>query len=118
MINSKNTRSKSYVFTADVNSVEDMQRIELVKKSIKSVNDSARQSHRWAMQRSAYMREPLPKKPKIYRVRLMPRGPRKASYQDNLANGGHRVWSGYNSYLPQRYAERFDVYIHEVYQYE
>ena len=114
----KKTRSKSYVFTADVNSVEDMQRIELVKKSIKTVNDSARLSHRWATQRSVVTGSPSPKKPKIYRVRLMPRGPRKASYRDNLANGGHRVWSGYNSYLPQRYAERFDVYVHEVYQYD
>jgi hypothetical protein len=113
-----NMRTKSYVFTADVNSVEDMQRIELIKKSVKAINDTARSSHKYAMQRAAFMREPLPKKPKIYRVRLMGRGPRKAAYASNIASGGYRVWSGYSSYLPQRYAERFDVYVSEVYQYD
>lgn len=114
----KNKRSKSYVFTADVNSVEDMLKINLVKKTVKSINDSARQSHKWAVRRAQATGMPIPKKPKIHRVRLMGRGPRKASYKDNLANGGYPVWSGYNCYLPQRYATSFDVYISEVYQYE
>jgi hypothetical protein len=104
--------------TADVNSAVDMEQIALIKKSVKAINDQARLSHKYAIRRADYMREPVPKKPKLYRVRLMPRGPRKASYLDNLANGGHKVWSGYNSYLPQKYAQRFDVYIHEVSQYE
>jgi hypothetical protein len=112
------TRTSSYVFTADVNSVEDMQRIDLVKKAVKSINDSARLSHRWAVRRAEARGEPIPKKPKIHRVRLMGRGPRKSSHAHNVANGGYRVWSEYNSYLPQRYATHFDIYIHEVYQYE
>ena len=111
-----NKRTSSYVMTADVNSACDMEQIALIKKAVKTINDGARQSHKWAVHRADYMRQPLPKKPKIYRVRLMPRGPRKEAYLDNLQNGGHKVWSGYNSYLPQRYAKRFDVYIHEVYQ--
>lgn len=111
-----NKRTSSYVMTADVNSASDMEQIALIKRSIKAVNDAARQSHKYAVLRADYMRQPLPKKPKIYRVRLMPRGPRKEAYIDNLKNGGNTVWSGYNCYLPQRYAKRFDVYIHEVYQ--
>jgi len=114
----KNNRTTSYVFTADIKSVEDMQRIDLVKKTVKSINDSARLSHRWAVRRAEVRGEPIPKKPKIHRVRLMGRGPRKSSYLQNLANGGHRVWSGYNSYLPQQYATHFDIYIHEVYSYD
>lgn len=114
----KSNRTKSYVFTADVNSVIDMEQIALVKKTVKAINDSARESYRWAVRRAEANGSPLPKKPKIHRVRLMGRGPRKAAYADNVANGGYRVWSGYSCYLPQRYAERFDVYIAEVYQYE
>lgn len=110
----KLVRSKSYVFTADVNSVADMQQIDIVKKSVKSINATAKQAHVYAVRRADYMREPLPKKPKLYRVRLMPRGPRKASYNDNLYKGGNRVASAYNSYLPQEYALKFDVYISEV----
>lgn len=95
-----------------------MEQIALVKKTVKSINDSARDSYRWAVRRAEAYGLPLPKKPKIHRVRLMGRGPRKAAYKDNIANGGNCVWSGYSSYLPQKYAVRFDVYIAEVYQYE
>lgn len=109
-------RTSSYVMTADVNSAFDMEQIALIKKTVKSINDTARQAHKFATLRADYMRQPLPKKPKLYRVRLMARGPRKQAYQDNLKNGGNKVWSGYSSYLPQKYAKRFDVYIHEVYQ--
>lgn len=109
-----NKRTSSYVMTADANSAADMQQIELIKKSVKSINDTARQAHKFAMHRAEYMQKPLPMKPKLYRVRLMGRGPRKEAHLDNLRKGGYAVWSGYNSYLPQRYAQRFDVYIHEV----
>lgn len=111
-------RSSSYVMTADVNSALDMEQIALIKKTVKTINAQARLAHKHAVLRADFMREPLPKKPKIYRVRLMPRGPRASSYRDNLANGGYKVWSEYNSYLPQKYAKRFDVYINEVYQYD
>lgn len=107
-------RSKSYVFTADVNSAADMQQIDIVKKSVKSMNATAKQAHVYACRRAEYRNEPLPKAPTRYRVRLMGRGPRKASYNDNLYKGGNPVSHGYSIYLPQEYALKFDVYISEV----
>lgn len=111
-----NKRTSSFVMTADPNSALDMEQIALIKKAVKSINDTARLAHKFAVHRADYMRQPVPMKPKLYRVRLMGRGPRKESHEDNLRKGGYAVWAGYNSYLPQRYAKRFDVYIHEVYQ--
>lgn len=108
-------RSDTYVFTADARSCDDMQRIELVKKAVKSINDTARSSYKFWSRRAEFNGTTPPAKPKIFRVRLMGRGPRKASYEHNVATGGNRVWAAYNSYLPQRYAQRFDIYIHEVY---
>lgn len=106
---SKTKRTTSYVFTADPLSVEDMQRIELVKKSVKSINDTTRQSYRWAVRRAEYHGTPTPKMPPLYRVRLMARGPRRVNAR---ADGLHRT--AYDSSLPQRYATHFDIYIHEV----
>ena len=110
----KNKRTDSYIFTADASSVTDMQQIEIVKKTVRAGNRIAMQNYKWACYRAVFRCEPKPPKPATYRVRLMGRGPRKASYNDNVAHGGNRVWSGYNSYLPQRYATSFDVYVHEV----
>ena len=107
----KFTRATSYVFTADHLSVEDMQRIDIVKKSVKSMNDQAKQSHKWAVKRAEYYGEEAPKAPKRYRVRLMGRGPRRVYANTNY---GGRYNTAYDSYLPQRYATRFDVYISEV----
>ena len=107
----KSNRTASYVFTADANSALDMEQIELVRKSVKSINDNARIAHKSAVYRAEYMRTPLPMKPKLYRVRLMSRGPRRAA----AIADGLRPYA-YDSSLPQRHATRFDVYIHEVYQ--
>jgi len=107
MINHK--RTTSYVFTADPQSVSDMMQIEIVKKSVKSINDSTRISHKWATRRAEYNGNPLPKEPKIYRVRLMARGPRRSA----AIADGQRKWA-YDSSLPQRHATHFDVYIHEA----
>ena len=107
----KFTRATSYVFTADPLSVEDMQRIDLVKKTVKSMNDQAKQMHKWKVQRAKFYGEETPKAPVRYRVRLMGRGPRRV-YAN--ANYGGRYNSAYDSYLPQRYATHFDVYVSEV----
>jgi outer membrane lipoprotein-sorting protein len=105
----KSNRTTSYVFTADPQSVTDMQQIEIVKKSVKSMNDTAKNSHKWAVRRAEYNGTPLPKAPTLYRVRLMARGPRRAA----AIADGRRKWA-YDSSLPQRHATHFDVYIHEV----
>lgn len=105
----KNKRVDSYIFTADANSVTDMQQIEIVKKTVRASNRIAMQNHKWAVRRAEYNGLPMPKKPATYRVRLMGRGPRRINAK---ANGLHRT--AYDSCLPQRYATRFDVYVHEV----
>lgn len=106
-------RTDSYIFTANPLSVNDMLQIEIVRKTVAVSNKIARQNHKWACQRAAYNGEPKPKAPTMYRVRLMPRGPRKAAYEQHLAEGGHKLWMGFNVYLPQKYAKAFDVYVHE-----
>ncbi len=102
-------RTTSYVFTADPQSVADIQQIALVKKSVKCINDSTKLVHKYATMRANYNGQPLPKAPVLYRVRLMSRGPRRAAARAD----GLRPWA-YDSSLPQRHATHFDVYIHEV----
>lgn len=105
----KNNRTSTYVFTADPQSVTDMQQIDLVKKSVKSINESTKLSHKHQTRRAEYYGNPLPKAPALYRVRLMARGPRRvAAIADGLRP------SAYDSSLPQRHATHFDIYIHEV----
>jgi hypothetical protein len=107
-------RTTSFIFTADANSAADIAQINIVKKTVKASNKLAKDSHKWACARAAHNGEVLPKAPKLYRVRLMGRGPRATAYADHVANGGNRQWAGFRSYLPQKYAERFDVYVSEV----
>jgi hypothetical protein len=102
-------RAKSYVFTADPQCVTDMQQIDIVKKSVKSMNAQAKQAHSYAVMRATFHGEPKPKAPTLYRVRLMGRGPRR---QASLKDYGRA--HVYDAYLPQRYAVKFDVYIAEV----
>lgn len=104
-------RAKSYVFTADPQSVTDMQQIDIVKKSVKSMNAQAKKAHSYAVMRATFNGEPKPKAPTRYRVRLMGRGPRRVYANTNY---GGRYNSAYDAYLPQRYAVKFDVYIAEV----
>ena len=47
-------RTDSYIFTADVMSVGDMQQIEIVRKTVAASNKIARQNYKWACQRAAY----------------------------------------------------------------
>ena len=105
----KNNRTTSYIFTADPLSATDMQQIEIVKKTVRVGNRLAMQNYKWACARAEYNGLPMPKKPATYRVRLMGRGPRRINAK---ANGLHRT--AYDSCLPQRYATRFDIYVHEV----
>jgi hypothetical protein len=101
-------RTKSYVFTADVNSVFDMMQIETLRASIKSVNAMAKETDRINDYRyqSGYDTD-CTVTPK-YRVSLMPRGPRRVAA---IADG--RSPRAYDSCLPIRHAETIDVYIHE-----
>lgn len=55
-------RTASYIMTADVNSVSDMQAIEVVRKTVATSNRLARQRAKWTGQ-----------KPTIYRVCLKAR---------------------------------------------
>jgi len=101
-------RTKSFVFTADVNSVFDMMQIETLRSSIKSVNAMAKETDRINDYRyqSGYDTD-CTVTPK-YRVSLMPRGPRRAAA---IADGVSKY--SYDSCLPIRHAETIDVYIHE-----
>lgn len=105
----KNKRVDSYIFTADPLSATDMQQIEIVKKTVRAGNRIAMQNYKWACRRAEYNGLPMPKKPATYRVRLMGRGPRRIYAK---ADGLHRT--AYDSSLPQKYATRFDIYVHEV----
>lgn len=105
----KKARSSSYVFTADPSSVADMQQIDMVKKTVKAMNDQSKQAHGHAVRRAMFYGEPKPKAPIRYRVRLMGRGPRA---QAALKDYGRS--NAYDAYLPQRYAVKFDVYVSEV----
>ena len=107
----KKQRSNSYVFTADPQSVADMQQIDIVKKTVKAINLNNAQSYKYACRTAEYRGEPLPKKPSRLRVRLMGRGPRRV--HANLRYGG-RHNSAYDAYLPQKHATHFDVYIANV----
>lgn len=102
-------RTKSYVFTADVNSVFDMMQIETLRASIKSVNAMAKETDRINEYRydTGYDDILEARTPK-YRVSLMPRGPRRAAA---IADGRSKY--AYDSCLPIRHAETIDVYIHE-----
>ena len=105
----KNTRTTNYIFTADPLSVTDMQQIELVKKTVKAMNDNLAQNYKYAVMRAQYQGQELPKKPLRQRVRLMGRGPRRIAERiDGLRRGS------YDAYLPQRHAVTFDVYIADV----
>jgi hypothetical protein len=99
-------RTASYVFTADPFSVSDMRQVEIVRKTIAVQNKILMENYK----RNCLWQE-NPVKPVLYRVRLMGRGPRKAAYLENLREGGYELYNGYRSYLPQRFATSFDVYI-------
>ena len=108
----KMSRSDSYQFTADVNSVNDMLLIEQIRKSVKSINKIAKQTQMSQQYRYDSGWSDIEPQPIFrYRVCLMPRGARTVHA---IADG--RSPRAYDSTLPIRHAERLDVYIHTVSQ--
>jgi hypothetical protein len=87
-------RTSSYAFTADVNSVTDMQQIDFLRKSISIINKSAKESAKYSGQ-----------KPKLYRVSLKARlgksNPAAAKYKHQWIKS-----------IKLEDAVRLDVYIH------
>lgn len=102
-------RTTSFVFTADPMSATDMEKIEIIKKTVRAINAEAKVDHGYAVRRAEYYGQPIPKAPTPKRVRLMGRGPRR---QAAIQDYGRK--HAYDSYLPQRHAVRFDVYIADV----
>lgn len=81
------TRTPNYMMTVDPLSASDMQKLEILRQSIKYINAS--------------------KGNNLY-VKCQARGPRVANA---IADGG---WKGrYNQSLPLRHAKTMDVYIYE-----
>lgn len=107
-------RTDSYIMTADPMSAGDMAQIEIVRKTVRASNALAKRNHKWEVNRAVLFGRPMPKAPTLYRVRLMGRGPRSAAYKEHVANGGTKLWMGFNVYLPQKYATSFDVYVNEI----
>lgn len=103
-------RTNNFIFTAMLSSFADASRIDDLRLAVKKTNRFSRDlfNHRMRSFNLGY-RDEKPQMPPLYRVRLMPRGPRKAAA---LLDGKHP--RSYDQYLPMRHAKWFDVYIHEV----
>ena len=101
--------SPSYIFTAHVESAADMAQIAIVKRTVSASNKMAKNKFKWETTRALYKGVQLPEKPTLFRVRLMPRGPRRAAA---LKDGLRRT--AYDQSLPARHATHFDVYVHEI----
>lgn len=99
-------RTPSYVFTADVNSVNDMSQIEIVRKTVATSNRLAKQRHMFACKRAAYHGEPMPKAPIMYRVSL------KGRLGKNNPNAPMYA-KRYHFHVSLQHAVRIDVYVHE-----
>ena len=99
-------RTDSYVMTADVNSIVEMSQIELVRKTVRASNKLAMNAYKWACKRAEYHGEPMPKKPKMYRVCLKARlgkgNPAAVKYKGR-----------YHYHVALEDAQRIDVYVHE-----
>lgn len=89
-------RTDSYVMTADINSVVDMQSVEIVKKTVATSNKLARQRAKWTGE-----------KPTLYRVCLKPRlGKNNPAYATKYKHQWIKS-------IKMEDAVRVDVYIHE-----
>tara|TARA_Y100000385_G_scaffold34744_1_gene32649 strand:- start:249 stop:542 length:294 start_codon:yes stop_codon:yes gene_type:complete len=94
----QNTRaSTNYITTAHTASAGDMLEIELIRKTVKTINAE----NKWSERNS----NDLPR----YRVKLQARGARTAAA---IADGKHP--RKYDQSLPLRHAERLDVYVYKV----
>jgi hypothetical protein len=92
----KKPRTPNYIFTADPMSVNDMQQINIVRKTVRTSNILAKQ-------RAKYSGE----KPVIYRVCLKAR-----LGKGNPASVFYRTRSDYQS-IKLEDAQRIDVYVQE-----
>jgi len=95
----KKQRTSSYAFTADVNSVTDMQQIDFLRKSVSIINKTARQTSKYSG-----------KKAQLYRVclkaRLGKKNPAYSKYRHQWIKS-----------IKLEDAVRFDVYINRRYDY-
>jgi len=107
-------RTLNYVFTGMMESFSDCSRLDYTRETIAKTNKLAREEYKNAMRLYELgYRDEKPQKPRIFRVRLMARGPRKeAALRD-----GKRA-RAYDQYLPIRHGKWFDVYIHRVYEWD
>jgi hypothetical protein len=91
----KQSRTPNYIFTADPVSVNDMQQIEIVRKTVRTSNALAKQRAKWSGE-----------KPVIYRVCLKAR-----------LGKGNPAYSKYRNQWVQSIkledAQRIDVYVQE-----
>lgn len=92
----KKPRTPNYIFTADPMSVNDMQQIEIVRKTVRTSNILARGRAKWKGE-----------KPVIYRVCLKAR-----LGKGNPASEFYRTRSDYQS-IKLEHAQRIDVYVQE-----
>ena len=91
-------RTSAYVFTADVNSVADMQQIEVVRKTIATVNRRNREVAKWTN-----------KEPEIFRVTLMARlGKNNPAYASKYKHQWIKS-------IKLEDAQRIDVYVQRRY---
>lgn len=93
-------RTDSYIFTADPMSVNDMQQIAIVRKTVAVANKRARSSAKWSGTKA-----------KIYRVCLKAR-----LGKNNPASAFYRTRSDYQS-IKLEHAQRIDVYVQERFTY-
>lgn len=89
--------------TADYNDAGGMLTIEMLRDSIKAVNELAAQQDRWA----EYRQEVVTPAPRYY-VKLQGRGPRTRTA---LSVG--RSARAFDQSLPLKFAERVDVYVYK-----
>ena len=91
-------RTAAYVFTADVNSVADMQQIEVVRKTIATVNRRNREAAKWSG-----------KQPEIFRVTL------KARLGKNNPAYAAKYRQQWIKSIKLEDAQRIDVYVQHRY---
>jgi hypothetical protein len=91
----KQNRTPNYIFTADPMSVNDMQQIEIVRKTVRTSNILAKQRAKWSGE-----------KPVIYRVCLKARlGKKNPAYT--------KYFGQYIKSIKLEDAQRIDVYVQE-----
>lgn len=98
-------RTDSYIFTADPLSANDMQQIELVRKTVRVTNQRARQDAKWRGET-----------PKLYRVCLKARlgrnNPAADIYRNKTTYWGRK--GDYQS-IKLEHAQRIDIYVQRRY---